>query len=70
MRSFLDKPSRVLRIAVPLLCFLYALSGVWRFKGGPLGMVSTAAWAAFGVVLVATAIFLVALLVRRARTRS
>lgn len=69
MRSLLEKPSRFLRVALPLLCFLYALSGVWRFEGGAFGTVSAAAWAAFGVVLLATAILVVASLVGRKRMR-
>lgn len=69
MRSLLDQPSRFLRVALPLLCFLYALSGIWRYEAGPLETVSTAAWAAFGVLVVATVAFGVAVLVRRTAKR-
>ncbi len=56
----LGEPGRVVRLAVPLLVVLFALSGIWRFRDGPLGTVSTLAWVAFGIVLVATVVFAVA----------
>lgn len=69
MTSLLGEPGRFLRVALPLMVVLFALSGVWRFEEGTLGAVSAAAWAGFGVVLVVTFVFAVAALVYGRATR-
>ncbi len=57
MRPVLSEPGRVLRVTVPLMVVLFALSGIWRFRGGTFGTLSSLAWAAFGIVLAATVVF-------------
>ncbi len=66
MRLLLSEPGRVVRVAVPLLVVLFAPSGIWRFRDGTLGTVSSLAWAAFGIVLLATVAFGVAAIAHRA----
>ena len=50
-RSPIGLGRRVLRFSVPAMFFFFALSGLWRFSPDPLGQISAAAYALFGVTL-------------------